>query len=92
MHPSQACVTHCTGGNTIKAPPLLHRRMSTCFFFFLLHYTAPILELHMKPDNEAAVAALFDLLASEPAERWHRSNRPLNLPSNGAGEWRYYIR
>lgn len=45
----------------------------------------------MKLDNEAA-AVLFDLLAREPAERWHRSNRPLNLPSNGAGEQRYYIR
>lgn len=63
---------------------------STCFFF-LLHYTLPILELQMKLDNEAA-AVLFDLLAREPAEHWHRSNHPLNLLSNGAGEQRYYIR
>lgn len=84
-------MTHRTGGNTIRALPLLPRKLSTCFFF-LLHYTPPILELHMKPDNEAAAAALFDLLAREPAERWHRSNRPLNLPSNGTGERRYYIR
>lgn len=86
MHLSRTCVTQCTGSNTIRSP-LYPQHL----FLFLLHYTLPILELQMKPDNEAA-AALFDLLAREPAERWHCSNRPLNLPSNGAGEQQYYIR
>lgn len=75
---------------SLVIPSDLLYTLSTCFFF-LLHYTLPILELQMKPDNEAA-AVLFDLLAREPAERWHQSNRLLNLPSNGAGEQRYYIR
>lgn len=88
MHLSRACVTQRTGSNTIRSP-LYPQHL----FLYLLHYTLPILELQMKPDNEAAAAAaLFDLLAREPAEHWHLSNRPLNLPSNGAGEQQYYIR